>query len=184
MIGNQIAGFFSVGAPPAPASNFESIATITVGSGGSSYIEFTSIPSTYKHLQVRFLAQTTGGVYVPNMTFNGDTGSNYSYHRLGGYGTGTFADAGASQTSMQMGLLSATSNVFTGGIIDVLDYANVNKYKTVRSLGGFDENGGGFILMTSGNWRSTSAVSSLRLTPSTSVFQQYSSFALYGITGA
>ena len=39
-------------------TEFESIATVTVGSGGSSTISFTSIPGTYKHLQVRGIGRT------------------------------------------------------------------------------------------------------------------------------
>ena len=40
--------------------SYESIATVTVGSGGSSYIEFTSIPGTYTHLQIRGILRNTG----------------------------------------------------------------------------------------------------------------------------
>jgi hypothetical protein len=80
-----------------------------------------------------------------------------------------------------MGLLSGYSNVFTGGIISILDYADLNKYKTARSLSGFDNNGGGYSLVTSGSWRSTSSITSLTLTCSnSSVFTQYSQFALFG----
>ena len=177
---NSIAALYGTGAAPVAPTAYESIATVTVGSGGVSSVTFNSF-SGYTHLQIRFIAQNSGGTYVPNLTFNGDTGTNYSYHRLGSYGSGVFADAGTSQTSMQMGLIGSTSNVFSGGIIDILDYANTNKYKTVKSLGGFDENGGGFVLITSGNWRSTSAVTSLTLTSSGFNFTQYSSFALYGV---
>ena len=40
-------------------SSYESIQTITVGSGGASTIVFSSIPSTYAHLQIRALNITT-----------------------------------------------------------------------------------------------------------------------------
>ncbi len=64
-------------------NSYESIATVNVGSSGSSFVEFTSIPSTYKHLQIRANSRYTGyqnsgaAVYLQ---FNGDTGSNYSLH--------------------------------------------------------------------------------------------------------
>ena len=61
MIGNSIAGFLGTGVA-ASTSSYESIATTTVGAGGSSSISFTSIPSTYTHLQVRGLTIKSGAV--------------------------------------------------------------------------------------------------------------------------
>ena len=69
--------------------------------------------------------------------------------------------------------------IFGTFIVDILDYANTNKYKTMRALDGFDANGSGYAVLWSGNWRSTSAVSTITITGGT--FAQYSSFALYGI---
>ena len=57
MIGNIVAGTFSAGVAPV-TSSYESIATVSVGSGGQSSIVFSSIPSTYKHLQLRAIART------------------------------------------------------------------------------------------------------------------------------
>jgi hypothetical protein len=37
----------------AAVGDFESIATVSVGSGGAADVEFTSIPATYTHLQIR-----------------------------------------------------------------------------------------------------------------------------------
>jgi hypothetical protein len=76
-----------------------------------------------------------------------------------------------------------TNNV-NAFIIDLLDYSNTNKFKTMRSLNGFDENGAGQIFLTSGLYRKTNAISEIRLFPSSGTFAEYSSFALYGITGA
>ena len=42
-----------------PTGSFSSIATVTVGSGGSSTVSFISIPQTYKHLQLRGIAKGT-----------------------------------------------------------------------------------------------------------------------------
>jgi len=55
------------------------------------------------------------------------------------------------------------------------------KYNTVRNLGGYDSNGTGEILLTSGLWLNTTAISNIKILPSTTNFAQYSSFALYGI---
>lgn len=185
-------------APSLNASSYESIATQTVGVGGASSITFSSIPSTYKHLQIRAIASSDRTGYVVNnykMTFNGDTASNYRSHWIiGGYGTTPTADSSNSGPEgfiyMPTGTTSAASNIFTGMIIDVLDYTNTNKNKTSRNLMGYDVNGtsgtgsyGGAISMTSGLWQSTSAISSITLAPESFNWIRYSSFALYGIKG-
>jgi hypothetical protein len=80
---------------------------------------------------------------------------------------------------------NAGANMFSGIIIDILDYANTNKYRTIRALSGGDRNGSGFIELCSGLEQSTSAVTSITLEPTaTFAFAQYSHFALYGIKGA
>jgi len=176
----------------AAATAYESIATVTVGSGGSANAEFTSIPATYKHLQVRALIRGTASASAisANMQFNSDTGSNYSYHELYGSGAGGGqASDGTTQTRFFLHgnapAATALASSFGVAVMDILDYANTSKYKTTRCLNGMDVNGtGGYILLDSGNWRNTNAISSIQITPSSGNFAQYSSFALYGIKGA
>jgi len=185
---NVISGLLA-GGVAASTTSYESIATVSIGSGGAATATFSSIPSTYKHLQVRLItrndrANTLDGLY---MRFNSDSGTNYSDHFLRGSGSAVDANADVSSAYMLMGTVpasSATASVFAGGVIDVLDYADSNKYKTVRNLLGYDANGSGYVGLFSGNWRSTSAVTSITLgSTNGSGFLQYSSFALYGIKG-
>jgi hypothetical protein len=42
----------------AAVGDYESIATVSVGGGGAADVEFTSIPGTYTHLQIRALSIT------------------------------------------------------------------------------------------------------------------------------
>lgn len=189
---NAIAAIHGTGTPPVPpeTNSYESIATVTVGSGGSSSILFTSIPSTYKHLQIRAIAraaaaQTAGEAQI---TINSDSGSNYTYHNLQGNGASVSADGAGSQSIMYSQFRFAggndTANTFGGLVMDILDYANTSKYKTIRSLGGYDANGSGVIRLASGLWMSISAVTSIGLTnQGGSDWAQYSHFALYGIKG-
>ena len=77
-------------------NNFISLQTVNVGSGGVGSITFTSIPTTYTHLQIRGIVQTnraTYGIDEGYLTFNGDSGSNYAYHYM--YGDGSSPTAGA-----------------------------------------------------------------------------------------
>ena len=178
---------------PRVTSSYESIASYTIGSGGALDVTFSSIPSTYKHLQIRYLTRNSGSSVDDGYTsvqFNGDTSSSNYYfgHLL--YGTGTSATAAALGTNAIIFTgggpgNNASANIFGGGVIDILDYANGNKYPTVRSLGGVDTNGAGRIYLASGSWYNTSAITSIRF--GTSAFGanllQYSHVALYGIKG-
>jgi hypothetical protein len=176
----------------AAVGDFESIATVSVGSGGAANVEFTSIPATYTHLQVRGISRATG---TPSATsfnllyveLNSDTGSNYSEHRLEGNGSTVSASGSANTTKMNASIESGsnqTASVFGVAIIDILDYANTNKYKTIRGLGGADSNGSGALGLQSGSWRSTNAITSVKLTPQANNFDQYTTFALYGCKSA
>jgi hypothetical protein len=177
--------------PWEPAGAYDSIATVTVGSGGTGTVTFSSIPSTYTHLQLRFMARTNRAGEVTDtakVSYNGDTSSsNYTYHEFGGdgsgpyvYGTGTPERSAFSLTSGA----TASANVFGVGIVDFLDYTNTSKYKTTRNLGGIDNNGSGRVGFVSSLWLNTAAITSITLVPGVgTTFNQYSQFALYGIKG-
>ncbi len=177
---------------PVMPGNFESIATATViASGGSNFVEFTSIPNTYKHLQLRILARGTNANTQMQLAykFNSDSGSNYTFHLLRGDGSGAFADGAANQgfagATVRYAAANATSQIFGAGVSDILDYSNTNKYKTVRSIGGTDQNGSGQVYFSSNLWRDTSAISSIYIyNQDGNNIAQYSHFALYGIKGA
>lgn len=182
------AGFF------VPGGAFESIATVTVGSGGASSITFSDIPAGFQHLQVRAQTRNTQNVGGDNvvMHFNSDTTyTNYRSHYLDGNGTaaaaGTFQLTWATGTVIAENVADAlyTSSIFSGIVVDILDYASTSKYKTIRSLAGSDNNGSGRIAVCSAVWMSTSAVTGLTVKcyPGnvSSTLAQYSTVALYGV---
>lgn len=162
-------------------TDFYQIATTTLGSAQTS-IEFTGIPSTYTHLQLRFIARTPTTSDNIVMQFNSDTGTNYSTHYLSGNGSSASSGALSSSSWMYLDVLTASSTSYSACVVDILDYANTNKFKTIRSLAGIDLNGSGTAFFASGNWRNTNAITSIKL--QTSVprdISQYSSFQLYGV---
>jgi hypothetical protein len=173
------------GAGASYSSSYESIATVTVGAGGQSSISFTSIPGTYSHLQIRALFKTSVADRSIRITFNSDTATNYSFHGIGGDGSTVSLNAYGTQAYGVVG--SAPNSTTYPGIFvtDILDYANTSKYKTTRSSGGADMNiasaNSSYAQFWSSNWRSTSAITTITLVPSSGSFSQYSSFALYGI---
>jgi len=164
------------------------IATTTVGSTSVTNIEFTSIPNVYEHLQLRvFLfgvnATATGSI---NVQFNSDTGSNYAFHLLQGYGAGVDAYGAASSSNGRFfGYRGGIRTTYaTAGVVDILDYSNTNKYKTMRGLVGNDFNGSGEIQLSSSLWQNTNAITSIKIYGSDQNFGQHSTIALYGIKRA
>jgi hypothetical protein len=167
----------------------EPIATTVVGSGGVNTVIFNNIPQTYKHLQLRLIARGATTLARTAIQFNSDTSSIYDNHGVYGTGsaTGSYADLG--QTLIEVGntpTSSDTANAFAATVVDILDYTNINKYKVIRSLDGWDGNGSGYVDLRSGSWRSTSAISTLTILcglVGSGNLAQYSRFSLYGIKG-
>ena len=176
-----------IGNPPYIPTDFESIATVTVGSGGQSTISFSSIPSTYTHLQIRSAAKSTSTGQAARLTFNSDTNSNYANHYLFSNGSSApYAGGESSVTRVNIYAFYAdnsVSNVFGPAIVDILDYTNTNKNKVTRCLSGFDQTTAGNLGFQSGLWMNTSAITSITLAPQNGNWAQHSSFALYGIKG-
>ena len=180
---NIISGTLSTGAPPVAPNSYESIATVSVGSGGSGTITFSSIPSGYEHLQIRAINLGSASGTDVRIRFNSDTGSNYRTHFI--YGDGSTVAAGTSSTTYStIALTSLTTSNPSAFVTDILDYTSTAKNKTVRSLMGNDSNGSGYAVLYSGLWFATpAAITQIDITPNSGNFNQYSSFALYGIKG-
>ena len=166
--------------------------TISVGSAGASSITFDNIPSTYTHLQIRGIGRSTRASNGDSVAarFNGTT-TNYGTTGHVVYGNGASALASSdwisgSSNYAYIGEIcgnNASADVFGAFVTDILDYANTNKNKTIRLLGGFDNNGSGNINLGSSFWQNTAAINSITLTV-TGNWQQFTQIALYGIKGA
>ena len=172
-----------------PSGSYDSIATVN-GNGSATSLTFSSIPSTYKHLQLRWIARDGRPVQGDSLflQFNADTGSNYvRYHLLYGDGATVSSLSSISTTSVFFGYApgtSAAASIYGAGVTDILDYSNTNKNKTTRNLLGEDFNGSGDMAFSSGLWMNTSAISSITiLTGTGTAFTTASQFALYGIKG-
>lgn len=168
---------------PRVTTSYESIATAT-GNGSSGTITFSSIPSTYQHLQIRLQVIASGGGGQA-IRFNSDTGNNYARHNFGGNGSSVFASGTASTNMIFIGDDAAATNPSLM-IIDVHDYASTTKNKTVRSFFGHDRNGAGSVYLYSGLWMNTSAITSLSLGQGIfgGIFDTGTVASLYGIKGA
>lgn len=174
--------------------SFYNIATVT-GTGSSGTVSFTSIPSGYKALQIRYIGKSdkTGAAakYQLQITFNGDTATNYANHVL--YGTPTTVAAAGNtsaqsiyaQNSVIPNSASAYANMHTVGIIDIIDYTSTTKAKTLRAFQGSDFNNttDGIIDLMSGLYFATpAAITSISLIiNNASNWTTTSVFALYGV---
>ena len=182
---NSLGGIIASSGGAAGGGAYESIASAT-GTGSSGTITFSSIPSTYQHLQLRINGIVDVGGVAWRMRFNGDTASNYSYHYLDGDGASVYAGGGGA-SSIYINSWASQTTYPTVSIIDIHNYASTTQNKTSRHLTGFDNNSGSgqsFIEMSSGNWRSTSAVTSVEIFMASNNFTTASTIALYGIKGA
>jgi hypothetical protein len=172
------------------AGDFESISTGTVTAGNtSSVITFSSIPSTYTHLQLRMLARATASdtMYV---RFNNDSGAtNYDNHRMNGNGSSVGSDARINFSALFVSSrgygIASTANIGSAVIMDILDYTNTNKYKVTRTLSGQELNtSNSDIEFTSGSWKNTAAVNRIDISINSSTLAEYTHIALYGIRSA
>lgn len=159
-------------------NSYESIATVSVGAGGAASAAFTSIPQTYKHLQIRaFLkADSTGR---GSITIN--SGSFAIVHQLFSDGSGV-GSSPASTFNWPLNF-SATANIFGANVIDLLDYTATDKTRVFKNIAGVNYNGSGSIFLMSSLDLSTTATTSITLAPSTGNWSQYTHIALYGIKG-
>ena len=111
-------------------------------------------------------------------------------HYLLGAGSAVYAGTVQGLTGIDGGLIQGGGGVascFSGGVIDISDYTNTNKYKTVRSASGNNTNINSplnYFESESGLWQSTSAITSVTVSVNSGNLAEYSSFALYGIQGA
>lgn len=166
---------------------YESISTQLLGSAQSS-VTFSSIPQTYKHLQLRFTAQATG---TPGGSFqmymNGDTSGNYAAHWLYANGTNFLSGGTNTATAVAFGLGLQQTGYPGVGVMDILDYTSTNKYKTTRTFSAVDPNGSGGIVLYNTSFLNTanglSALNSITIFAQSANIAANSIFALYGIKG-
>jgi hypothetical protein len=134
------------------------IASVTVGAGGGTP-QFFNIPQTFDHLQIRVFGRgLMAGNAQSNLYTNWYQGtsapSTYSSHRIQADGSSVVSAGNTGIPYVFGGTIfpasTAAANIFGGAIIDILDYTNTTKFKTVRIMGGNDRNGSGTIVIASG----------------------------------
>jgi hypothetical protein len=174
---------------------YDLIQTTILGSTTAS-VTFSGLNeyiNTYKHLQLRMVGRSNRAAAMEyiKITFNGDTGSNYSWHRLSGQRSGGVTYNPASIASINQARMEAlrftsadaVANAYGAIITDIVDAYSTTKNKTIRNLGGaFATTNESEIELSSGNWRNTNAITSINIAPGGgTTFNTGSRFSLYGI---
>jgi hypothetical protein len=185
-------GIFSAAGAGGVQGDYELIQTqIVSGSSTSSVLldNLGTFSSTYKHLQVRATVRTDNAALWGTMSvrLNGDSGSNYSVHRL--WADGTVYSTSAPTTSSIINDFVAGNTSPTGSfaatVIDLLDTFSTTKNKTARLFTGrLVGTGETAVALTSGHWRNTSSITSVTFAPINGTnFIAGSRFSIYGLRG-
>ena len=168
-------------------NTFTLIASSTVGAGGASSIDFTSIPSTYTDLVVKMSVRNaslnvTGGGQVFYVRFNSNT-SSYSGTYLFGQGSGT--PTSASDFYVLGDPSDATASTFGSADVYIPNYAgSTNKSYSADSVSENNATRADAIL-TAALWSNTAAITSINITPAVGgSLAQYSTAYLYGVKNA
>ena len=164
------------------ANTYTLISSVTVGAGGASSIDFTSIPATFTDLVLKLSTRTTGAAGADvSLRFNSAT-TNYSYRDIEGNGTSAASYNGTSFLwAGEANRGDATANTFASIDIYVPNYAGSNN-KSI-SVDSVTENNGtlAYSDLIAGLWSNTAAITSISLLLSSGNHAQYSTAYLYGI---
>ena len=147
-------------------------ASVTLGSGGT-------LPQTYTDLVLIMSVGCTAGANVW-LRVNGDTGSTYSYTAI--YADGATAGSNRASNATSAYVASRSGSLIPAQAV-LMSYANTNVNKTIFTSDA-GSHSGGFVQRLVNLWRSTSAVTSITILPSTGSLLSGSTFSLYGIKAA
>lgn len=162
------------------ANTFFKIASATVGSGGASSINFSSIPQTYTDLVIKISARHSSAVNWSYVNFN-STSTTYTKQNIIGTGSAVGAERNTNNEIFVTENSSFTSNVFANSEIYIPNYtSSTTKSFSVDSV---TENNAStsYQSITAVSWNGTAAITSVTIYPISGNYDQYSTAILYGI---
>jgi len=175
------------------AITYTKIASVTVGAGGASSIDFTAIPSTYTDLCVKLSIRNTSTESTNQVLVQPNSATtNLSSRVLAGTGSAALSASYTSDSSLWGYCCGtgSTANTFSNSEFYFPNYAGSN-YKAV-SIDSVNETNATDArqIINAGLWSNTTAISSLKFltiensTGNSKNFVQYSTATLYGVTNA
>jgi hypothetical protein len=187
-VSDALTGSINLPSAGLEVGDFQLISSVTLNATQST-VTFGGIPQNFKHLQVRMLTYNTasqGNIYL---NINNDSAGNYTYHYTRGNSTSPNSDYGVGNTFAYINYDTNSGSAYAPRIIDILEYANTAKLKTIRSLGGWNSNGSGIVFLQSNLWTkagsgvTSDAINTLSFSYSAGSFASGSTFSLYGLKG-
>ena len=161
--------------------------------GATASWDVTSIPSSYDHLLIVASARSdeANTLKFLMLNFNGDTGTNYSSTHLYTVSATPASDRDTGGAYMKVGHVTAANvladsfGTFKCWIPNYANTANFKQAAVQSSTGGSSISDWYWSLnVDAGLWSSTAAINQVTLAPGLDDFVQYSTFTLYGVTGA
>jgi len=159
--------------------------------------DFTSIPSTYRHLQLRWIAKSDLNGYTPtiSLTYNADSGSSYwatyhigllawsgsDIHSVNAESSGPAASIALGQIP---GILGEEDESFGWGIADI-NYYTISIYKSLLVHSGTNDEvrDNARTFLASGRWDSTATINQITISMTAGQdFVTPTTFSLYGIS--
>jgi hypothetical protein len=159
-------------------NTYVALATQTIAVATST-VTFTSIPQGYTDL-VLVVSAANASASNLEITFNSDTGSNYSRTQLAGNGSSATSARESNYTSYRTLNTPASTSTFSIATLHIMNYSNTTTNKTLLDRGGLSSDS---TYAQVGLYRSTSAISTIRLLAGAN-FSVGSTFNLYGIANA
>ena len=169
------------------ATTFVKIATVTVGAGGASTIDFSSIVGTYTDLCVKLSMRVNAGSggYQTYVRFNSDSGANYNWRNLLGTGSSAVSQNTSGDTGMRITMSNSsgdTASTFSNSELYIPNYAG-STAKSVSADGVSENNATAATAdLAAGLWTGTAAITAISIFASGANFVQYSTATLYGIS--
>ena len=169
------------------ANTYVKIATVTVGGGGASFMDFTSIPSTYTDLCLVASLRSdkpSYGFSNYSLSINGST-STFTTRYIEGNGASATSGSTSTGASGNINGPASTASTFSNTQFYFPNYtSSANKSYSLDHVTEANATTA-WMNLTAGLWSTTSAITSLTLTEgNSSVFAQYSTATLYGISNS
>jgi hypothetical protein len=173
------------------ANTYTLISSVTVGSGGSATIDFTSIPQTYTDLLLKLSIRGTvasshqGGA---QMIFNNSTATNYSFRNLRGSGSAAISGSASAQAFIRVTnnhpTAGNTASTFCNSEVYIPNYTSSSAKSTSEDNVEENNTSESYAQIVAGLWSLTDAITRITLTSEATLFAQYSTAYLYGISNA
>lgn len=161
----------------------------TVLTAEATSITFNAIPADYAHLLIlAYVRDTAATIWTGcDMRLNGDSGANYDFQMMQGFGSTPSNGETLAFTAAALGLVpagNAVANSFGAVCAWIGHYAGTtnNKSYVATSSAKYQNASNGLVWRSfCGHWRSNAAVTSITLIPSTDSFAVGTKATLYGM---